>query len=101
MNQKIKKLQCPLKPKIKHSRIFLLVCICIFCSPLLIAQYSPIDSVKSKNLNHIFFISNPKKAFFCRMEDKLIQKSKINFCFRLGSKEYTNYFEYSPYLTKK
>ena len=58
------------------------------------AQFLPQDSLILKN-PHLFFLDlKPKKAFFCRLEDRMIQKSKLNFSFRLGSKDYTNYMEY-------
>lgn len=83
------------------STTYKILCLYFICSADIKAQYSPNDSVTSKNLNELLLIAKPKKEFFCRIEEKLIKKSKINFCFRLGSKEYTNYIEYSPYLTKK
>lgn len=44
-----------------------------------------------------FFSASCNKAFFCRLEDKMQNKTKINFSFRLGSKEYTDRMEYYPY----
>jgi hypothetical protein len=46
-------------------------------------------------------LSNNKKPFFCRLEDKLNIKGKSIFSFRLGSLEYSNMLEYSKFRNRK
>jgi hypothetical protein len=62
------------------STTYKILCLYFICSADIKAQYSPNDSVTSKNLNELLLIAQPKKEFFCRIEDKLISRpSKSHF----------------------